>query len=90
MKNTSYTVQIIEPSEGWLTQSQEIEIQSRIFSKKVFLAINDSIDNWKEITEEEYQAYQVELEELNKPIEEEPIEEIVEEEYNGWQHLNLS
>ena len=71
MKQSNYTVQIIEPSEGWLTQSQEIEIQNRVFSKKVFLAVNDSIDNWKEITEEEYAAYQVELEEYNKRLQEE-------------------
>lgn len=70
MITSNYTVQIIEPSNGWLTQVEDVEIQSRIFSKKVFLAINDSIDNWKEITEEEYQAYQVELEEYNKSLEE--------------------
>lgn len=71
MKQSNYTVQIIEPTNGWLTQSQEIEIQNRVFSKKVFLAVNDSIDNWKEITEEEYAAYQVELEEYNKRLQEE-------------------
>ena len=71
MKQSNYTVQIIEPTNGWLTQTQEIEIQNRVFSKKVFLAVNDSIDNWKEITEEEYAAYQVELEEYNKRLQEE-------------------
>ena len=71
MKQSNYTVQIIEPTNGWLTQSQEIEIQNRVFSKKVFLAVNDSIDNWKEITEEEYAAYQVQLEEYNKRLQEE-------------------
>ena len=70
MKQSNYTVQILEPTNGWLTQSQEIEIQNRVFSKKVFLAVNDSIDNWTEITEEEYAAYQVELEEYNKSLEE--------------------
>lgn len=71
MKQSNYTVQIIEPSEGWLTQKENVEIQNRVFSKKVFLAVNDSIDNWKEITEEEYAAYQVELEEYNKRLQEE-------------------
>lgn len=70
MKQSNYTVQIIEPSEGWLTQKENVEIQNRVFSKKVFLAINDSIDNWKEITEEEYAAYQIELEEYLKSMEE--------------------
>lgn len=71
MKQSNYTVQIIEPSEGWLTQKENVEIQNRVFSKKVFLAVNDSIDNWKEITEEEYQTYQIELEEYNKRLQEE-------------------
>ena len=70
MKQSNYTVQMIEPSEGWLTQKENVEIQNRVFSKKVFLAINDSIDNWKEITEEEYAAYQIELEEYLKSMEE--------------------
>ena len=70
MKQSNYTVQIIEPSEGWLTQSQDnIEIQNRVFSKKVFLAVTDSIDNWKEISEEQYQLYQVELDEYFKSLE---------------------
>ena len=71
MKQSNYTVQIIEPTNGWLTQSQEIEIQNRVFSKKIFLAVNDSIDNWKEITEQEYIKYQIDLAEYNKRIEEE-------------------
>ena len=69
MKQSNYTVQILEPENGWLTQAQEIEIQNRIFSKKVFLAVNDSVDNWKEISEEEYAAFQIELEEYNNEIE---------------------
>lgn len=68
MKQSNYTVQILEPENGWLTQAQEIEIQNRIFSKKVFLAVNDSVNNWTEITEETYQAYQVELEKYNNEI----------------------
>lgn len=59
---TNYTVQIIEPSEGWLTQNEDVDIQNRVFSKKIFLAVNDSPSNWKEISEEEYNEYQIELE----------------------------
>lgn len=70
MKQSNYTVQILEPENGWLTQKENTEIQNRIFSKKVFLAVNDSVNNWKEITEEEYAAYQVELEEYFKSKEE--------------------
>ena len=51
MKQSTYTVQIIQPSEGHvLTQSADIELSDRIFSEKIFLGINDKIENWKEIT----------------------------------------
>lgn len=54
MKQTAYTVQIIEPTSGHvLTQSADINLKDRIFSEKIFLGINDSIDNWKEIKIEE-------------------------------------
>lgn len=67
MKNTSYTVQIIEPSDGYtLTQSKDVELRERIFSKKVFLAVNDSVSNWKEITDEEAARLKAEQEILAK------------------------
>ena len=70
MKQSKYTVQRLEPENGWLTQANDIEIENRIFSKKVFLAVTDSIDNWIEISEEQYQTYQVELDEYMKSLEE--------------------
>ena len=90
MKTSNYTVQILEPTNGWLTQVEDVEIQSRIFSKKVFLAINDSIDNWKEITEEEYQAYQVELEEYNNQMTTDELLEQLEENINDLEDFNKS
>lgn len=79
MKNSDFTVHVIEPDEGhWLTQSDEnTPIQERIFSKICYLAITDSVDNWKEITPEEYEDYQVELEQyqnLQEELQEEPNE----------------
>ena len=54
MKQTAYTVQIIEPTDGHiLTQASDIDLKDRIFSEKIFLGVNDSIDNWKEIKIEE-------------------------------------
>lgn len=54
MKNSSFTVQIIEPNDGYtLTQSADVELRERIFSKKVYLAVNDKASNWKEITDAE-------------------------------------
>ena len=54
MKTSNYTVQIIEPNDGFtLTQSADVELRDRIFSKKVYLAVNDKASNWKEITDAE-------------------------------------
>lgn len=65
MKKSNYTVQIIEPSEGYtLTQSKDVEVQDRILSKKIFLAVNDSPDNWKEITNAEAEAIKAEQDRL--------------------------
>ena len=65
MKKSNYTVQIIEPSEGYtLTQSANVEVADRILSKKIFLAVNDSPDNWKEITDAEADEIRVEQDRL--------------------------
>ena len=67
MKNTSYTVHIIEPSEGYtLTQNSDIDLKDRIFSKKIFLAVNDKASNWCEITDAEADALKREQEALIK------------------------
>lgn len=65
MKKSNYTVQIIEPNEGYtLTQAKEVEVQDRILSKKIFLAVNDSPDNWKEITDKEADEIRAEQDRL--------------------------
>lgn len=65
MKQSNYTVTIIEPSEGYtLTQSNEVDVVDRILSKKVYLAITDSPSNWKEITDQEADAIRSEQERL--------------------------
>lgn len=65
MKKSNYTVQIIEPSEGYtLTQSADVEVQDRILSKKIFLAVNDSPDNYKEITDKEADEIRAEQDRL--------------------------
>ena len=51
MKQSNYKIQIIEPSEGfYLTRKDN---RGDILSKKVFLAVNVSPDNWEEIEESE-------------------------------------
>ena len=65
MKQTAYTVQVLEPTEGHiLTQSTDIELSDRIFSEKIFLGINDKIENWKEITIKESENLKTKQREL--------------------------
>ena len=65
MIKSNYTVIILQPSEGYtLTQSKDVEVQDRILSKKIFLAVNDSPDNYKEITEKEADEIRAEQERL--------------------------
>ena len=47
MKQGSVTIQILEADEGKILTNGEI------FSTVVYLGVNDSSENWKEITEEE-------------------------------------
>lgn len=65
MIKSNYTVIILQPSEGYtLTQSKDVEVKDRILSKKIFLAVNDSPDNYKEITDKEAEAIKAEQERL--------------------------
>lgn len=65
MINTNYTVKVIEPNEGYtLTQAKDVNVEERILSKKVFLAVNDSPENWKEITDEEAESIRKQKEEI--------------------------
>lgn len=66
METSNYTVRVLTPSNesGYLTQSAEVNVEDRILSKKVFLAINDSESNWKEISKEEGDAIKEQQEQL--------------------------
>ena len=67
MKHTTYTTRVIKPEEGfYLTQSEEVEVINRFFSKEIYLAVNDSPDNYTEITEEEANIIMAQQEELRK------------------------
>lgn len=52
MEQTNYTMRVLTPSEGHLiTQADDnTPLQERIFSDKLYLAVNDNPDNYKEIT----------------------------------------
>lgn len=65
MEISNITVKFIVPASGHtLTQSEDVKIEDRIFSKKVWLGINDSENNWKEITDEEAEVLMKEQEAL--------------------------
>ena len=51
MKVSNYTVNIIEPNDGFYLTNKENP--GDILSKKIFLAANDSAENWVEISIEE-------------------------------------
>lgn len=58
-------VRVIKPTEGYLlTQASDVEIINRVFSDKVFLAVTDSPENWKEITIAEAEQIKAEQERL--------------------------
>lgn len=51
------TLRKLTPSEGmWLTRTDATT--DRVFSKEVFLGVNDSPENWREATEQEKIEYE--------------------------------
>ena len=75
MTITDYTMRILEPSSGLvLTQSNDVDILERILTDKLYLGVNDSPDNWKEITNTEADEIRQKQEELAKELEEKELE----------------
>lgn len=62
MKQTNYTVQVIEPSMGYTLTDTNYSV----FSKKIFLGVNDSVENYFEITNEEAERIIKEKEKQNE------------------------
>ena len=70
MEISNITVKFIVPTSGHtLTQSEDVKVEERIFSKKVWLGVNDSEKNWKEITNEEADVLMKEQEALALEVE---------------------
>lgn len=59
MKVSNYTVNVIEPNDGFYLTNKENP--GDILSKKVFLAVNDSAENWVEISIEEGDALHAQI-----------------------------
>lgn len=67
MIQDEFKVRVLIPEYGYkLTQAGEVEIENRIISDKVYLAVNDSVENWVEITIEEANAIIAEQEKIAK------------------------
>ena len=55
MKTSNYTMIKLEASDGyWLTESADVDILNRTLCKVAFTASTNA-DDWKEITDSEYQ-----------------------------------
>lgn len=68
MKSSNYQVIVLEADENmWLTQVADVAPVERVFSKKVFLAVNDTPANWHEVDD----AYKAEIEALIEDAESE-------------------
>jgi hypothetical protein len=72
MKQTDYTMRVIEPEEGFfLTQKDEVHISERIItSDKIYLAANASIEDWTEINKQVADDYNSEQAEYHAQEEE--------------------
>lgn len=68
MTESTYTTRVLTPEEGhYITQSAEdTSTTDRVYSTSVYLAPADSPDNWREATEEEYQDWKQQMDEIQK------------------------
>ena len=67
-------VSILKPNAGCvLTQSEDVELQNRVFSEEIWLAATDATENWKDISIEEAEQLKKQQDELanSQPHEEE-------------------
>lgn len=71
MRTNDYTVKVIQAEAGkYLTEVREVNILDRtLTADKIYLAVTDSADNWREIDESEYQAYLAQREAAEKESE---------------------
>lgn len=54
MKQSEYTTRVLTAEPGhYLTQSADVSDNERVVAENVYLGVNDSADNWREITAEE-------------------------------------
>ena len=68
MKTTEYTTIVLQPenTENWLTQKENDDLLNTTFSKKVFLAVTDRAENWPEITNDEKERIEAEIQKIRE------------------------
>ena len=50
----------------WLTQAKDTPLMERVFAKEVALGVNDSKENWKQITHKEYLDYKEQIDAIHE------------------------
>ena len=67
MVESTYTTRVLTAAEGhFLTQANLENVEGAVISTKVYLAVNDAPENWKEITAEEAEAIKAEQERIRE------------------------
>lgn len=67
MVESTYTTRVLTAAEGhFLTQANLENVEGAVISTKVYLAVNDAPENWKEITAEEAEAIKAEQEKISE------------------------
>ena len=50
----------------WLTQAKDTPLMERVFAKEVALGVNDSKNNWKQITHKEYLYFKEQIDAIHE------------------------
>ena len=58
----------------WLTQSADTPDEERVFTDSVFLAVNDSMERWRDATNEEKEAWEERVRETQEEFEDSLLE----------------
>ncbi len=62
-------MEIMTPRDGYvLTQAADVDVSRRILTKMIYLAENDSRENWKEILQTEADGIAAEQERLREKL----------------------
>lgn len=67
METSTYTTTVLMAQPGmWITNAKPLPTEEQAWGQTVYLAANDSPDNWREATDEEHQHYLADLDQLKK------------------------